>query len=101
LSWEGFRAAGDAAAAPDSGLPGGRHRPHGHPDAPPDARCRAEPAARRHDAPAVDDPEVCRAARGGAFVTDSRQDWLDAYAEQCRAAASPDGFLRPTDLRSG
>lgn len=50
--------------------------------------------------PAVDDPEVCRAARGGAFVTDSGQDWLDAYAEQCRAAVSPDGFLQPRDLRA-
>jgi hypothetical protein len=41
----------------------------------------------------VDDPDIYRGARGGAFVAPTTIDWLDAYAEKLQTAKSPLGLL--------
>jgi phthalate 4,5-dioxygenase oxygenase subunit len=41
----------------------------------------------------VDNPDICRGARGGAFVASAKLDWLDAYAENLQTAKSPLGLL--------
>ena len=41
----------------------------------------------------VDNPDIYRGARGGAFVAPIEQDWLDAYAEKLQTAKSPLGLL--------
>ena len=41
----------------------------------------------------VDNPDIYRGARGGAFVTSEKIDWLDAYAEKLKTARSPLGML--------
>ena len=41
----------------------------------------------------VDNPDIYRGARGGAFVAPTEMDWLDAYAEKLQTAKSPLGLL--------
>jgi hypothetical protein len=41
----------------------------------------------------VDNPDIYRGARGGAFVASTSLDWLDAYAEKLKTAKSPLGLL--------
>lgn len=41
----------------------------------------------------VDNPDICRGARGGAFVAPTQLDWLDAYREKLQTALSPLGLL--------
>jgi phenylpropionate dioxygenase-like ring-hydroxylating dioxygenase large terminal subunit len=41
----------------------------------------------------VDQPDICRRARGGAFIAPVELDWLDAYARNLRTANSPLGLL--------
>src|SRR5215475_12887296 len=54
----------------------------------------AQTLAKEGKVPAtVDDPDIYRRARGGAFVAPIEQDWLDAYAENLREAVSPLGML--------
>ena len=42
----------------------------------------------------VDNPDVYRGARGGAFVAPTSLDWIDAYAEKLKTAKSPLGLLK-------
>ena len=44
--------------------------------------------------PGVDDPEVCLGAHGGDYVAPAGRPWLEAYANEIRAAANPTGALR-------
>jgi hypothetical protein len=37
----------------------------------------------------VDNPDIYRRARGGAFIASAKLDWLDAYAEKLQTALSP------------
>jgi phthalate 4,5-dioxygenase len=46
----------------------------------------------------VDSPDICRGARGGAFIAPASQDWLDAYAEKLQTALSPLGLLNRNRL---
>jgi phthalate 4,5-dioxygenase oxygenase subunit len=48
--------------------------------------------------PMVDNPDLCRGARGGAFVASASLDWLDAYAEKLQTAKSPLGLLNRLPL---
>ena len=48
--------------------------------------------------PMVDNPDLCRGARGGAFVASAKLDWLDAYAEQLKDAKSPLNMLNRLPL---
>jgi len=41
----------------------------------------------------VDNPDLYRGARGGAFVASTKLDWLAAYAEKLQTAKSPLGLL--------
>lgn len=41
----------------------------------------------------VDNPDIYRGARGGAFIASAKLDWLDAYAEKLQTAESPLGLL--------
>jgi hypothetical protein len=41
----------------------------------------------------VDNPDIYRGARGGAFIASAKLDWLDAYAENLQTAKSPLGLL--------
>ena len=41
----------------------------------------------------VDDSDIYRRARGGAFIAPADVDWLDAYARNLREAVSPLGML--------
>ncbi len=41
----------------------------------------------------VDNPDIYRGARGGAFIAPTSVDWLDAYAEKLQTAKSPLGML--------
>jgi hypothetical protein len=41
----------------------------------------------------VDNPDICRRARGGAFVAPTEIDWLDAYAQKLQTAKSPLNLL--------
>ena len=41
----------------------------------------------------VDNPDLYRGARGGAFVASTKIDWLAAYAEKLQTAKSPLGLL--------
>jgi hypothetical protein len=41
----------------------------------------------------VDDCDIYRRARGGAFIAPTDVDWLDAYALNLREAVSPLGML--------
>jgi hypothetical protein len=41
----------------------------------------------------VDNPDIYRGARGGAFIASAKIDWLDAYAEKLQTALSPLGLL--------
>ena len=43
--------------------------------------------------PTVDNPDIYRGARGGAFIASAKLDWLDAYAEKLQTALSPLGLL--------
>jgi len=42
----------------------------------------------------VDNPDLCRRARGGAFVAPVETDWLDAYAQKLQTAKSPLDLLQ-------
>jgi phthalate 4,5-dioxygenase oxygenase subunit len=44
--------------------------------------------------PGVDYPEVYQGARGGDFVGPSTIGWLQAYADEMRAAKNPTGVLK-------
>jgi phthalate 4,5-dioxygenase len=46
----------------------------------------------------VDNPDIYRGARGGAFVASAKLDWLDAYAEKLQTAISPHGLLNRLPL---
>jgi phthalate 4,5-dioxygenase oxygenase subunit len=46
----------------------------------------------------VDNPDIYRGARGGAFVAPTQMDWLDAYAEKLQTAKSPLGMLQRLPL---
>ena len=46
----------------------------------------------------VDDADIYRRARGGAFIAPASQDWLDAYAEKLQTALSPLGLLQRLPL---
>ncbi|HTG25207.1 MAG TPA: (2Fe-2S)-binding protein, partial [Reyranella sp.] len=46
----------------------------------------------------VDNPDIYRGARGGAFIAPAEQDWLDAYAEKLQTAKSPLGLLNRNRL---
>ena len=41
----------------------------------------------------VDDPDIYRRARGGAFIASAKLDWIDAYTEKLQTALSPLGLL--------
>jgi hypothetical protein len=41
----------------------------------------------------VDNPDIYRGARGGAFIAPTSVDWLDAYAEKLQTAKSPLSML--------
>jgi len=60
----------------------------------------AAQALRDHGkAPAtVDNPDIYRGARGGAFVAPAKLDWLAAYAEKLQTAKSPLGLLQRMPL---
>ena len=46
----------------------------------------------------VDNPDIYRGARGGAFIASAKIDWLDAYAEKLPDAKSPLGLLNRLPL---
>ena len=46
----------------------------------------------------VDNPDIYRGARGGAFIASAKIDWLDAYAEKLQDAKSPLGLLNRLPL---
>jgi len=46
----------------------------------------------------VDDADIYRRARGGAFIASASLDWLDAYAEKLKTALSPLGLLERLPL---
>ncbi len=48
--------------------------------------------------PLVDDPDLCRRARGGSFVASAKLDWLDAYADKLQTALSPLNLLQRLPL---
>ncbi|HTE81299.1 MAG TPA: hypothetical protein VK634_11480 [Reyranella sp.] len=48
--------------------------------------------------PLVDNQDLCRGARGGAFVAPEKVDWLDAYADKLQTALSPLGLLNRLPL---
>jgi phthalate 4,5-dioxygenase oxygenase subunit len=48
--------------------------------------------------PLVDDPDLCRRARGGSFIASAKLDWLDAYADKLQTALSPLGLLNRLPL---
>jgi hypothetical protein len=41
----------------------------------------------------VDDPDIYRRARGGAFIAPASMDWIDAYTDKLKTALSPLGML--------
>src|SRR5215475_5385469 len=46
----------------------------------------------------VDDPDIYRRARGGAFIAPASMDWLDAYADKLKTALSPLDLLERLPL---
>jgi phthalate 4,5-dioxygenase len=54
----------------------------------------AQKLAKQGKSPAtVDNPDICRRARGGAFIAPTSIDWLDAYFQKLQEADSPLGPL--------
>jgi phthalate 4,5-dioxygenase oxygenase subunit len=45
----------------------------------------------------VDNPELCRDARGGDVVAPAEQDWIAVYEEAMRAAEGPMRALRAAE----